>query len=658
MKKFISQNSLKSFSPVLVFLFFILSGFYHPTPKGEVRGRITNALTNKGIPLVTISLRIHGTSTFSSTKSDATGSFYFQNLTPGVYSGEVYTAGFKKKSIKEITVVAGKISWLNLTLSPEDAGNKKRVEVLSIPSTIKETEENVNNKEDYLKSTRTREKTPGAKSVTGSLYNQTPIEDFNREGYDYIDENEFHPAFQVPLSTFSIDVDRASYANVRRFINQGTLPPIDAVRIEELINYFSYQYKQPKAEDPFSIHTELIRCPWNKSHQLALIGLQGKEVQLDVMPPSNLVFLIDVSGSMNSPDKLPLLKRSLELLVNKLRPQDRVALVVYAGSAGLCLPSTSGNNKEKITEAINNLSAGGSTAGGAGINLAYKVAFENFKENGNNRVILATDGDFNVGVSSDGELIRLIEEKRSLGIFLTVLGFGTGNYQDAKMEKLADKGNGNYAYIDNIMEANKTLVTEMGGTLLTIAKDVKLQVEFNPAQVKEYKLIGYENRLLNARDFNDDSKDAGELGSGHTVTALYEIIPVNEESTNVTVDPLKYQLNYQISNTGNSIHEQELFTVKFRYKKPDGDKSKLIVHVVNNETTPFNYSSENIRFASAVAAFGMLLRNSKFKGTADYKMVLSMANDAKGKDSQGYRAEFIRLVETAKVLSRQTASED
>ncbi|SNS56908.1 Ca-activated chloride channel family protein [Ekhidna lutea] len=463
----------------------------------------------------------------------------------------------------------------------------------------------------------------------------------NTEEYSTIHENGFKKVLDNALSTFSIDVDAASYSNMRRFINNGQLPPKDAVRIEEMINYFNYEYENPTGKDPFSINTEVARAPWNEKHLIAQIGLQGKKIELENLPASNIVFLLDVSGSMSAPNKLPLLKSAFKLLVNELRPQDKVSIVVYAGAAGVVLEPTDGNDKKKIMEALDRLQAGGSTAGGAGINLAYKLAKEQFVEGGNNRVVLATDGDFNVGASSNASMERLIEEKRNEGVFLTVLGFGMGNYKDSKMEILADKGNGNYAYIDNMKEAKKVLVNEFGGTMFTIAKDVKIQVEFNPNVVQAYRLIGYENRLLNDEDFNDDKKDAGELGSGHTVTALYEIIPVGVESEFVKdIDPLKYQSNEQkVTNS-----TDELLTVKFRYKEPDGSKSKLITQVVENE---IRKSSDNLDWSMAVAGFGMLLRDSEYKNDLSYADVLSLAKKSKGEDGFGYRAEFIELVDLA-----------
>lgn len=481
-------------------------------------------------------------------------------------------------------------------------------------------------------------------------------EPYNTEDYDGIVENRFRKTTNEPLSTFSIDVDGASYSNVRRMINYGQLPPEGAVRVEEFINYFKYKYPQPTGNDPFSINTEISVAPWNKDHKLVMIGLQGKEIATTNLPPSNLVFLIDVSGSMQDANKLPLVKASLKLLVDQMREQDHVAIVVYAGAAGLVLPSTSGMQKEKIMDAIEKLEAGGSTAGGAGIKLAYNVAKEQFKKGGNNRVILCTNGDFNVGMSSDDAMERLIEQERKSGVFLTVLGYGMGNYKDNKMQKLANKGNGNHAYIDGMNEAKKVLVNEFGGTMFTIAKDVKLQIEFNPALVQAYRLVGYENRLLNKEDFNNDKKDAGELGSGHTVTALYEIIPVGVESAFIEyVDELKYQ---KPSKEKKSSLKNEIMTIKFRYKEPDEDESKLIVHPLVVANIPFEKTSENFRFASAVAQFGMLLRNSEFKGNTTYEKVIRQANAAIGTDKEGYRSEFIKLVQNVQLLATKKTKQD
>jgi Ca-activated chloride channel family protein len=477
----------------------------------------------------------------------------------------------------------------------------------------------------------------------------TPTE-FNTEQYDYIDENTFRKVRQYPLSTFSIDVDTASYANVRRFLNDRRLPPVDAVRVEELINYFSYDYPEPTGDEPFSLSVEASSCPWNNRHQLVHIGIKGKSLKKEKQPPSNLVFLLDVSGSMNAPSKLPLLKKAFRLLVRQLDADDRVSVVVYAGAAGLVLPPTPGSENKTIVRALDNLRAGGSTAGAAGIHLAYQVAKDNYLNNGNNRVILATDGDFNVGTSSDSELVRLIEAKRKEGIFLTVLGFGMGNLKDAKMEKLSNKGNGQYAYIDNLLEAKKVLVKEIGATLFTIAKDVKIQVEFNPARIDAYRLVGYENRLLKQEDFQDDKKDAGELGAGHTVTALYEIIPAGKGTQKSDKGQLKYQ-STRIKPS--ALSTDEIMTVKLRFKKPKADKSRLMVFPVIANYLPQGKTSDNFRFSAAVAQFGMLLRNSKFKGTSSYRESIQLAKDARGRDEEGYRAEFIRLIELAEMLDER-----
>jgi Ca-activated chloride channel family protein len=483
--------------------------------------------------------------------------------------------------------------------------------------------------------------------VSGGRYNQN----FEREGYERIYDNEFMAAGTNPLSTFSIDVDQASYANVRRFIREGRLPPPDAVRIEELINYFTYDLPSPEGPDPFSVHSEVGRAPWNPAHRLVRIGIQGRTVDTEDLAASNLVFLLDVSGSMNSPNKLPLLKSALRLLVDQLRPQDQVAIVVYAGAAGVVLDPTSGGDKERILDALSRLEAGGSTAGGAGLQLAYDVARRNHLEGGNNRVILATDGDFNIGPSSDAAMVRLIEARRDEGTFLTVLGFGTGNLQDAKMEKLADHGNGNFAYIDTALEAHKVLVSEFGGTLYTIAKDVKIQVEFNPIHVQAYRLIGYENRLLAAEDFNDDRKDAGDLGAGHTVTALYEVIPVGVEAGTLMrdrgIDDLRYQDDGARIAAGES---PELLFIKLRYKDPDERRSRLLTHpVLDTEQDP----SVDFTFAASVAAFGMVLRDSKYGGSTDLETVLRWARRSVGSDLEGYRKEFVRMVEAARQLSAE-----
>lgn len=462
------------------------------------------------------------------------------------------------------------------------------------------------------------------------------------EDYGTFVENVFESPKSSPLSTFSIDVDNASYTNVRRFINNGQKVPKDAVRVEEMMNFFKYNYPQPKGEHPFSINSEYSECPWNTNNKLVRIGLQGKNIDDEKLPASNLVFLIDVSGSMFSENKLPLLKQSLKVLVNQLRAEDKVSIVVYAGAAGMVLPSTSGDKKMTIIDALEKLSAGGSTAGGAGIQLAYKTAKENFIKNGNNRVVLATDGDFNVGASSDNDMQRLIEEERKSGVFLTCLGFGMGNYKDSKMETLANKGNGNYAYIDNIQEANRFLGKEFKGSMFAIAKDVKIQIEFNPAHVQAYRLIGYENRKLRPEDFKNDAIDAGELGSGHTVTALYEIIPVNTKSKFFTpTDELKYtKTEPSTTNLG-----AELATIKFRYKKPDGEKSIEMVEVIKNNAVTLEQTSEDFKFCASVAWFGLKLRDSELVSNKSISDIKNLAKNNIKNDNEGYKAEFIRLME-------------
>lgn len=490
-------------------------------------------------------------------------------------------------------------------------------------------------------------------SYASTYYEVHPGAYASNESYNHTNENRFKPAKEEPLSTFSIDVDAASYSNMRRFINQGQMPPKGSIRTEELINYFSYDYPKPTGNDPVKITTEVGECPWNKDHRLVRIGLKAKEIAEENLPASNLVFLIDVSGSMYGATRLDLVKSSLKLLVNNLREKDKVAIVVYAGAAGEVLPSTSGNDKQKIREALDALTAGGSTAGGAGIQLAYKIAKKNFIQEGNNRIILCTDGDFNVGVSDNKQLESLIETERKSGVFLTILGYGMGNYKDDKMQVLSEKGNGNHAYIDNIQEANKVLVQEFGGTIYTVAKDVKLQIEFNPAKVQSYRLIGYESRLLNKEDFNDDTKDAGEMGAGHTVTAFYEIVPVGVKGNYPgSVDKLKYQeedTNKKVKPVSDNI-SSELLTVKLRYKQPDGDKSKKIEQVLTDDSS--DKVSSDFRFASAIAMFGQLLGDSDFKGDASHDKVISLAKKGLDNDVSGYRREFIRLAESVKGIDK------
>jgi Ca-activated chloride channel homolog len=598
---------------ILIFCVMLFSGFTRP--ERTITGKVTFMEDGSSLPGVNVVLK--GTS--KGTTTDAHGNY---SLTVPANGGTLVFSfiGFQTREIKIGTsavvnvALAADVAQLSEVVVSGYAGRRDKKAIMTQGAHLMPMQAR-----DY----------------------QEP--DWNTEEYDGINENIFHDALRNPLSTFSIDVDAASYSNIRRFINNGQRPPKDAVRIEELVNYFDYDYADPKHEHPFNIITEISSAPWNTNHKLVHIGLQGQKIPTENLPPSNLVFLIDVSGSMNMPNKLPLLKSSFKMLVNELRPQDHVAIVVYAGAAGMVLEPTSGEEKAKIIAAIDRLEAGGSTAGGAGIRLAYSVARQHFKKGGNNRVILATDGDFNIGESSNAAMERLIEEEKKSGVFLTVLGYGMGNYKDSKMETLSNKGNGNYAYIDNITEAKKVLVNEFGGTLFTIAKDVKLQIEFNPAKVKAYRLIGYENRVLRNEDFNNDKKDAGDLGSGHTVTALYEIIPVGVESEFFTVDPLKYQ---SVKVDPSASKSKELMTVKFRYKKPDEDVSKLIVHPMSDTQIPLEKTTDNFRWSASVAAFGMLLRESEYIKGYTFGEVVQLAQGARGTDKEGYRIEFIKMVQS------------
>jgi len=624
---------------------------FRPLDIQTVHGKITDEAGN---PLVGVTVIVKGTRTATSSNADGTYQISVKNEKATLVFSLV---GFESKEIK----IKGKTE-INVSLA---ASSQNLEEVVIVgygqKNDLADYESRISPADGYAKKSvpmALQGKVAGVVvrgnngyRANGRYRDQKPVH-FNTEDYDAINETRFLKTSDNPLSTFSIDVDAASYSNVRRFLNQGQLPPSGAVRIEEMINYFKYDYPQPVGEHPFSINTEISDAPWNKDHKLVLIGLQGKKIPANNLPASNLVFLIDVSGSMDEPNKLPLVKASMKMLVDQLREQDKVSIVVYAGAAGLVLKPTSGSEKIKIKDAIDNLNAGGSTAGGEGIRLAYKTANEFLVKGGNNRVILCTDGDFNIGESSDASMEKLIEEERRTGVFLTVLGYGMGNYKDNKMQKLADKGNGNHAYIDGLSEAKKVLVNEFGGTLFTIAKDVKLQVEFNPAIVQGYRLIGYENRMLAKEDFNDDKKDAGELGSGHTVTALYEIIPVGVKSDFLaTVDPLKYQKgNNQPATTSSG---NEMFTVKFRYKAPDGNTSRLLEKAVKNEALALNRTSDNFRFAASVAEMGLLLRQSEFKGNASFDQVISLAKSARGSDEEGYRSEFIRLVDNAKLLAKE-----
>ncbi|GAB1462641.1 YfbK domain-containing protein [Pedobacter sp.] len=611
---------------------------YKANPTREISGIIVSTADGLALPGATV----RSLPSKTSVSSDKNGKYKIVIPATDTHL-QVMTLGFVTKK-----VAIGKSDVINIKLDEDEQALKevvvaKAVKMEKRPTVMKDMMMVAPPVANSIYSPA-----PGL-AIGGRIRQQIPQ---NTENYAHITENAFKKVTNDPLSTFSIDVDAASYSNMRRFINNGVLPPKDAVRIEEMINYFDYSYPQPKGDDPVNIVTEIGTAPWNNQHRLVHIGLKAKNIPTEKLPPSNLVFLIDVSGSMESYNKLPLLVSSLRLLTDNLRDQDKVAIVVYAGSSGLVLPSTSGDNKQAIKEALSKLSAGGSTAGGAGIKLAYKVATENFIKGGNNRIILATDGDFNVGASSDGDMQTLIEEKRKSGVFLTVLGFGMGNYKDSKMEVLANKGNGNYAYIDNISEARKVLINEFGGTLFTVAKDVKLQIEFNPAKVQAYRLIGYENRLLNNEDFNDDKKDAGEMGAGHTVTALYEIIPVGVESKFIkSVDALKYQDVPKVTPSSNNTNE--MLTVKMRYKQPDGDSSKLLQKpVIDSYQDKLNKTSDNFRFSASVAMFGMLLRQSEFVKESTFEQAIALADGAKGLDKEGYRAEYVKLAKSAQLMAK------
>jgi Ca-activated chloride channel homolog len=605
-----------------------------------------------GIPGAEVEVRQAVTGRSETTVTNERGRFEFNELSAGRYDIVTRLPGFKTD---ERRVALGSRQDLDVTATLQ-VGELSELVTLQRGSPMPPIAEMANSLAEYQIQTGHVGRAVAGGVPGGVIGGVLPFDrpsdfgaphpDFNTEQYDRIDENPFIRVSERPLSTFSIDVDTASYSNVRRFLTQRMLPPKDAVRIEEMINYFPYDYPQPTGEHPFSVNLEMAQSPWNPAFQLVRIGLKGKEIEMSQRPGGNYVFLIDVSGSMQPPNKLPLLKQALRLLVENLDERDRVAIVVYAGASGLVLPSTSCGEKATILAALDRLEAGGSTNGGAGIELAYRQAEGHFVDGGINRVILATDGDFNVGVSDRGSLTRMIEEKARTGVFLTVLGFGEGNYQDAQLEALADRGNGNYAYIDSLREAKKILVEQVGGTLVAIAKDVKIQVEFNPAEVGAYRLIGYENRLLRDQDFKDDTKDAGEIGSGHTVTVLYELAPPGTDTGIPEIDPLKYQVPTQESN----VAPGEILTVRLRYKQPERSESRPLEVPLQRSHRSFEEASPSFRFAAAVATFGMVLRDSEFRGKADLDDVVRWASQSLERDSQGYRAEFIRLVQAAKAL--------
>lgn len=607
---------------IALFLLIILSScILFAGSTGKIKGKVTDQET--GEELIGVNVMIEGTKLGASTNSQ--GNYFIVNVPPGKYSLETEYIGYTNIKITNVKVTADSTTLINIRLSPSTLESEQIVVTAERPEIHKDV------------------------TATYSFFSVTQNEiqiRHNTEEYDKIVESTFFDVIKSPLSTFAADVDGASYANARRFIMQDQLPYKDVIRTEEFINYFSYDYIKPDNNHPLSINLEYSECPWNEDNKLIHIGLQGKRLSKEEQKPSNLVFLVDVSGSMDSPKKLPLLKRSFKLLVEQLNPNDKIAIVVYASSTGLVLPATSGLEKDQIMKALNQLEAGGSTAGGAGIQLAYKIAKENYIKEGNNRVILATDGDFNVGISSTSELVRFIESETDKGIFLTVLGFGMGNYKDNRLQELADRGNGNHAYIDNILEAKKVLINEITSTLFTIAKDVKIQVEFNPTKIKSYRLLGYENRKLEDKDFEDDTKDAGEIGAGHTVTALYEVIQTQDKDLED-----KYELKYQETRIKQDARKsEEVLTVRIRYKDPDGEKSHEFSAVLMGDPIELKKSSNNFRFSSAVAEFAMILRESKFKGNAEINSVRELAESSKGDDVFGYRAEFLNLVERVEVL--------
>ena len=591
---------------ILLFCFLFIGSLY--AQEYEVTEKVTDVSND---PLLGVSVLIKGTTQGVSTDFDG-------KYTIKVKNGDILEFSSLGMKTKQVKVNGQKV--INVVLEEDNVALQDVVVTMGYAGK------------------RNRKKDKQKKPVVYNIYEES------RETYKAIDESGFKSTATDPLTTFAADVDNASYSNVRRMLNDKQKPDKDAVRIEELINYFDYNYTPPAegSKTPLNAITTLSKCPWNTDNYLLRIGLQAKKIDLTKAPPSNIVFLIDTSGSMYSPDKLPLLKESFKLLLESLRPEDRVAIVVYAGAERVALPSTPAKEKDTIIKVLENLEAGGSTAGGAGIQKAYQIARENFIEKGNNRIILATDGDFNVGVRSDGELKRLVEKERQSGVYISVLGYGMGNYRDDMLETIANKGNGNYAYIDNIAEAKKVLVNEFGGTLYTVAKDVKLQLEFNPQYVKQYRQIGYENRALENEDFKDDSKDAGEIGAGHTVTVLYELVPAKGKTTD--------ELRYQKQNT--QAHKDELAFLKIRYKDPYIKRAKSV-----EESTPIPFTltdlaqtDDDYRFAAAVAEWGMLLRNSKYKAQSSYNQVLELAKNALGEDKESYRKEFIDLVELSEKI--------
>lgn len=624
------------------FLLFAVISFSHSEsydPSFEIQGIVYDEYKS---PLIGVSVLEQGTK--QRTTTDFDGKFTIQVTNKNAIL-EFRYVGFDNQTINLKEHNLSKI--LEVTMN---TGNSLSEVVVTTASKRSSTKQH-NSNDMELGAVSYSDQFERSPAPIMNVHEQRPPEDGN---YSAINEQSFFDPRDQPLSTLSIDVDRAAYSNVRRFLQQGMLPNPDAVRIEEMINYFNYEYPEPnkQSDQPFAIQTTMTDCPWNQQHQLLHIGMQAKNMDRDEIPPSNFVFLIDVSGSMSSPNKLPLLKSAFKLLVNQLTNEDRIAIVVYAGAAGCVLESTPGSEKEKIWDALDRLNSGGSTAGAAGIQLAYKIAQQNLIKDGNNRIILATDGDFNVGTNGDEALVNLIEKERNHGVFLSIMGFGTGNYQDGKMQKIADAGNGNHSYIDNMQEAKKVLMDEFAGTLFTLAKDVKIQIEFNTELVSSYRMIGYENRVLEARDFNDDTKDAGELGAGHSVTILYEVIPAGVTSNfQVSIDPLKYQKDVP-KKERTLKNSTELATIKARYKAPDSDVSTRSEQIISNELADWNEVSSDVRWAASIAEWGMQMRQSKYLNQRNYKQLIEQMKKIIKTESDPYKNSCLDLVEIAYALQK------
>lgn len=624
--------------------------------KGSLSIKVIDAISKKPIEFVIVTITTNNLKRSNYTNKE--GVAKFDSLLANNYSVNTSCTGYQKKYTDLIKVYAGKLVYTKIELDNKSLNSvvivTNKAPLIDSDDPTQGSMRNLNAVAGYSRGIESRNGNSvnirGSRSESTAYYidgiRVSNTNETNNEQYQKVEENSFKITEKEPLSTFSIDVDKASYANIRRYLNDNSLPPKDAVRVEEMINYFNYDIALEKSIHPFIIKTEMANSPWDVNKKLVHITLKAPEINLSEAPQNNLTFLIDVSGSMSSSDKLPLLIESMKLLVEKMRPDDKISIVVYAGAAGVVLNPTDGKHKMEIFEALDKLNAGGSTAGGEGIELAYKIAKENFIAKGNNRIILATDGDFNVGISNINDLTKLIEQKRETGIYLSVLGFGTGNINDGIMETLADKGNGNYNYIDGILEGKKVMVTEIGGTLYTVAKDVKIQIEFNPKFVKQYKLIGYENRILATEDFNNDKKDAGELGAGNCVTAIYELIICHDPKT--SNDSLKYQKTV-LSDIGNGT---EMLTVKVRYKKPSDYFSTKFELPVKYNFQPFELASNEMKFAVSVALFGMKLRSSESVINITFTDIINMSKASKGVDNNGYRAEFIKLVETAQLLAK------